>query len=117
MSDKPDHEHDHEHDHEDEEYDDEDEVVVLSDAEGNETEFSILGIVEVEGEDYALLTPTDAEDEEATEIFIFRYEQDEDGGEIFSDVQDEEVFQKVRAQAEALFASLEDEDEDETPQA
>jgi uncharacterized protein YrzB (UPF0473 family) len=101
------------HDHSDEEEYDDDEIVTLSDAEGNETEFQFLGVVEVEGEDYALLTPANDEEAEATEIFIFRYEQDEDGGEVFSDVEDEETFQKVRAQAEALFASLEEEDDEE----
>ncbi|MFZ5475321.1 MAG: DUF1292 domain-containing protein [Myxococcota bacterium] len=100
------------HDHEDEDLDDDD-IVTLSDAEGNETDFQFLGVVEVEGEDYALLTPANDEEATETEIFIFRYEQDEDGGEIFSDVEDEETFQKVRAQAEALFASLEEGDEEE----
>ena len=66
----------------------------------------------MEGDNYALLTPADAdEDSEESEIFIFRYEQDEDGGEIFSDVDDEATFDKVRAQAEAYFASVDDEDD------
>lgn len=91
--------------------DEEDETVVLTDADGNETEFVILGIVEVEGEDYALLTPSDAEDENATEVFIFRYGEDEDGNETFSNVEDEETFGKVRATAEAMFAALENDEE------
>jgi uncharacterized protein YrzB (UPF0473 family) len=102
---------DEEVDEEDDE--DEDDVVILSDADGNETEFQFLALVEVEGDQYALLTPADESDENATEIFIFKYEQDEDGGEIFSDVADEETFAKVRAEAEQLFSTLEDEPEDE----
>jgi uncharacterized protein YrzB (UPF0473 family) len=108
--------HDHDHDHDDEldpdledgeEGDDEDDdIVILSDAEGNEIEYQFLAIVEVDGEQYALLTPNGSEDEEeATEIFIFHYSQDEDGGECFADVPDEETFKKVQSQAEALFAA------------
>jgi hypothetical protein len=50
------------------------------------------------------------EDEEAAEIFIFRYDVNEDGVETFSDVEDEETFAKVREAAEALFVG-EDEDD------
>lgn len=92
---------------------DDDDVVILSDADGNETEFQFLALVEVEGDQYALLTPADDSEENATEIFIFKYEQDEDGGEIFSDVADEETFAKVRAEAEQLFSTLEDEPEED----
>lgn len=105
----------HDHSDDDDEMDDEeeDDIVVLSDAEGNETEFQFLAIVEVEGGQYALLTPNVGEDEdESTEIFIFKYEQDEDGGETFSDVDDEATFAKVRAEAENLFSSLDDEEAD-----
>jgi uncharacterized protein YrzB (UPF0473 family) len=105
--------HAHEHDGDDGEEEDDDDIVILSDADGNETEFQFLALVEVEGEQYALLTPSDDEGNEATEIFIFRYEQDEDGGETFSDVDDEETFAKVRAEAEQLFATLDDEPEDD----
>ena len=59
----------HNKDHDDElddleEGDDEDDTVILSDAEGNETEYQFLAIIEVDGESYALLTPTDTEEGE-----------------------------------------------------
>ena len=67
---------DHDHDHDEEEEavdpelddvedgegegeDDEDDIVILSDAEGNEQEYQFLAIVEVEGDQYALLTPAE----------------------------------------------------------
>ncbi len=109
-----DHGHDHEHDEEEgefeEDYEDaDDDIVILADAEGNETEFHFLDVVEVDGEQYALLTPVDDDEEsDATEIFIFHYEQDEDGAASFSDVEDEAIFAKVREAAEALFAGEDD---------
>lgn len=84
-------------------------VVTLADAEGNERAFVILGVIEVDEEEYALLTPADAEeDAESTEIFIFHYWQDEDGMEVFTELQDKETFDKVRAEAGAHFALLEE---------
>ena len=109
------HDHGHEHEHEEEgefeeDYEDaDDDIVILADAEGNETEFHFLDVVEVDGEQYALLTPVeDDEESDATEIFIFHYEQDEDGAASFSDVEDEEIFAKVRAAAESLFDGVDD---------
>lgn len=83
----------------------EDDIVVLADVDGNEKEFSFLAVVQVDGQDFALLTPAEepADPEADTEIFIFRYEQDEDGGEIFSEVEDEELFAKVQAEAERVL--------------
>ncbi len=110
-----DHEHDHDEELEDGEFDDDDDgIVVLTDAEGDEREFQFLDVVEVDDMQFALLAPVmdeenDDEDEPA-EIFIFRYEVNEDGVETFSDVEDEELFAKVRDAAEALFAA-EDEDD------
>ncbi len=112
--------HDHEHAHDEEledgefEEDDDDGVVVLTDAEGGEREFQFLDVVEVDDMQFALLAPVMEEEEEdedePAEIFIFRYEVNEDGVETFTDVEDEELFAKVREAAEVLFAA-EDEDE------
>jgi uncharacterized protein YrzB (UPF0473 family) len=104
MGDGHDHDGDgHEHQH------DEEDIVVLADGDGNDVEFLWLGMVELEEESFALLTPLDAtESEESTEIYVFHYEQDEDGGEIFSDVEDEELLKKVQAKAEEMFSEAEE---------
>ncbi len=112
---KHDEEHDHDHDHaheegeewENEEDLDEDDIVVLSDADGNEKEFRFLTVVQLDEQDFALLTPAteDEDPEAATEIFIFRYEQDEDGGEIFSEIEDEDLFARVQTAAEQMLMS------------
>lgn len=84
---------------------DEDDIVILTDTEGNETEYEILGIVKVDDAEYALLTLREVDpDEEATEIVVFLYEQGEDGEETFSDVPDKDTVRRVQVAAEALLA-------------
>lgn len=103
--------HDHEHDHEEEE---DDGVVVLTDAEGNEVEFGILGFVQVDEQTYALMAPVEQLDDEESEdfdVYIFHYEFGEDGDESFSEVADPEVFEKVKAEADKFFANMEESDE------
>jgi len=112
------HAHDHAHEPEEdmenmdemgEDTDDEDDgIVILQTAEGEEMAFHVLEVIDVEDEQFALLTPANDDegeenDEEAAEIYIFHYEVDEDGAESFTPVEDEETFAKVRDAAEALF--------------
>lgn len=124
MGKRPEDEHDHaghdhaNHDHghvhgENCDHDDDDDIVTLVDADGNETDFAMLGTVEVEGDTYAMLTPEsqlDNEDENM-EVVLMHFEQDEDGGMSFSDIEDEELYAKVQAAAEAAFAEGAEEDE------
>ena len=90
---------------------DELEVVEFTDEEGNSYTAAILAVIEVDDQDYAVLAPVEQlEDERADEmeIFLFHFTEDEDGNEVFSYIEDEAVFQKVRAAAAALL------DEDDT---
>jgi uncharacterized protein YrzB (UPF0473 family) len=115
------HAHDHEHSSDEEEVedmgedmDDEDDgVVILQTAEGDEMAFHVLEVIDVDDEQFALLTPANDDegednDEEAAEIYIFHYEVDEDGAESFTPVEDEDTFAKVREAAEALFTGEDD---------
>lgn len=109
--------HDHDHDHDDDLLDEEmfedEDIVVLTDEEGQEMAFRFLTVIEVEEQDFALLTPAEEpEDPEApTEIFIFHYSQDEDGGEMFAALDDQELFARVQAAAEqALSQEVDDEE-------
>lgn len=92
-----------------------DDIVILSDAEGNEREFRFLTVLEVDDQQFALLTTVEeSEDPEApTEVFIFHYDADEDGGEVFADIEDEALFNKVQAAAEAMLSGGDDEEEGE----
>ncbi|MFK7927883.1 MAG: DUF1292 domain-containing protein [Myxococcota bacterium] len=87
-------------------------VVELTDDEGNTVEFAVLLVVELEGVEYAALTPVDQLDEDAEgeqEVYLFVYEtQEEDEGmiESFAPIEDEDTFAAVRdfcaAQIEVL---------------
>ena len=110
-----DHDHSHEHDHDHDEEGEDDGTVVLVDAEGNEVEFGILGFVEDEGQAYALMSPVDQlEDDESDDfdVYIFRYEEMEDGSEEFSEVEDPVVFARVKARADQFFMEMESEGEE-----
>lgn len=97
------HDHDHEHEHGDEE------VIVLTDEEGNEHEFTIVQVIKVDEKDYAILLPLHGE-EEAEEAVILRIDTEE-GEDVLVEIEDEEEFERV---AEAWEELLDEEDYDET---
>ena len=74
-------------------------VVVLADEDGNETEFVVIILVEVEDQEYVALTPLEQiedEESESMEIFLFEYAEDENGVAEFSEIEDEATYIKVR---------------------
>ena len=83
-------------------------LIETIDEDGNVINFELYDIVEVEGQEYALLLPTEAdeEDEDDGEIVLMRLTKD---GEdyLFETIEDDEEFNKV----EAYIQSLEDEEE------
>ncbi len=102
------HDHDHDHDGDEGEFDDDD-VVVLVDEEGVETAYLFIGTVDVEGSTFALLADAEEEEEsENTDVYVFHYNQDEEGGESFEPVEDDELLAKVQAAAEKMFEEAEE---------
>ncbi|MBK7756140.1 MAG: DUF1292 domain-containing protein [Deltaproteobacteria bacterium] len=95
---------------------DDDGTVVLIDSDGNEVTFGILGFVEESEQMFALLSPVEQlenEEDDNFDVFIFRYTELEDGSEEFSEVEDAELFERVRAQADAMLVQLGDDEEEE----
>ena len=90
-------------------------TVILVDAEGVEREFVFLAVVDMEDEgQFAALTP--AEEDEAsdnTEVFLFHYEEDEDGAESFTPIEDEDLFARVQTAAEEMFKQMDHDDGEE----
>lgn len=90
--------------------DGDDDIVVLTSDDGEEIAFEVLGVVEVEGQSYALLTPAEPEDDEVAEgedengvdVHVFRYKETDDGPEFDDDV-DDATFAKVQEAAKSLF--------------
>jgi hypothetical protein len=107
--------HDHGHEHGEEcdhgHGDDDDDIVELEGPDGSVDQYYFLGTVEVEGEVFALLTPTEEPEGENTDVFVFHYEQDEDGAECYEAVDDDELLAKVQEAAEKLFSEAGEEEE------
>ncbi len=72
-----------------------DNIIVLNDENGNETEFEFLDLIEYEGEEYVVLLPVE-ETEEAGEVVILKLEDTEsEDEESYVSVDDEEILNKV----------------------
>ncbi|ATW23975.1 DUF1292 domain-containing protein [Candidatus Formimonas warabiya] len=91
----------------------EDQKVVLLDEDGEEHEFEVLDIIEVDGSEYAVLFPIEegeGEQEEIEEAIILKIGTDENGEEVLYEIEDDEEWEKV---ADAYDSMMEDEDEEE----
>jgi uncharacterized protein YrzB (UPF0473 family) len=68
------------------------EIIYIPDDEGNEEEFEVIMKFEVDGSDskYMMVVPLDAEDDDADEVYAFRYEEDGDDLQLFMIEDDEE---------------------------
>ncbi len=73
-----------------------DDILALTDEEGNEVNFEIIDAVEHEGKTYVLLTPAEAGEEEEVEVIMLRVEDDGDE-DVLVTVDDEDEFNTVAA--------------------
>ncbi|MBQ1966241.1 MAG: DUF1292 domain-containing protein [Clostridia bacterium] len=73
-----------------------DDILALTDEEGNEVNFEIIDALEHEGKTYVLLTPAEAGDEDEVEVVMLRVDDagDED---VLVTVDDEDEFNTVAA--------------------
>ena len=82
----------------------EEELIELEDEAGNVRVFALLAVVEVDGANFAMLSPHKEmlENEDQLEIAIFAYEEDEEGA-FYSDIEDEALFARVQEYCIALL--------------
>ena len=74
-----------------------DNIIVLNDEEGNETEFEFLDLIEYEGDEYVVLLPVEDTDD-ADEVVILKVEDTEsEDEESYVSVDDDDVLNKVFA--------------------
>ena len=69
------------------------EVFTLTDEEGNEKQFELLGSQEIDGNTYLALVPV--EDNENEEYVILKVEEDENGEEMLVTIDDDDEFNRV----------------------
>ena len=76
-------------------------IIETIDEEGNVIKFELYDIIEVEGQEYALLLPAEAQEGEDDEIVLMRLSKE---GEdyLFETIDNDEEFDKVAAYVESL---------------
>ena len=79
---------------ENEEYDPE--IYTLTDEEGNELHFALLGTLEHNGETYEALIPVNEDgEEESSEYVILKCSVDENGEDILETIEDDDEFDEI----------------------
>lgn len=77
------------------------ELFTLTDEEGNESQFALMGELELDGNIYLALVPADNED--ADEYVVLKVTTDENGEEILVTIDDDDEFDKVADAFEDQF--------------
>ncbi|CAH1204420.1 hypothetical protein PAECIP111893_02248 [Paenibacillus plantiphilus] len=91
------------------------EIIYIPDEEGNEEEFEVVMKFEVDGSDqkYMMVVPlhseSEDEDEEADEVYAFRYEEDGDELKLYT-IEDEEEWNMVEETFNTLLAEIDEND-------
>ncbi len=80
------------------------ENLILIDDEGNEHEFEIIDIMELDGNRYVIMLPVGEELVEEEEAVVMKLSLDENGEEVFADIESDEEWDKVeKAYSEMLW--------------
>ena len=72
----------------------EENIITLTDENGNETEFEYLDVIDYQGKEYLILMPAD---EESSEIVILEIEPVDEENENYLAIEDESVLEAVYA--------------------
>lgn len=74
----------------------ESEIYTLTDDNGVESDFELIGTVELEGVTYYALIPyTEDEDAEVEEYIVLRGEKDDNGEDVLVSIDDDDEFDRV----------------------
>ena len=83
------------------------EIYTLTDDEGNELYFALLGSLEHEGTVYKALVPVDENGEETSdEYVILKLSVDEDGEDILETIEDDEEWENIADIFDDEFANI-----------
>lgn len=70
-------------------------VIILNDEEGKEVRFEFLDLIELDGEEFVVLLPTEEEDNDEVVILKVEDTEGDDDMESYVSVDDEETLNKV----------------------
>jgi uncharacterized protein YrzB (UPF0473 family) len=87
-------------------------IITLTDEDGKEIDFEVIGDAEIDGTVYYAMTPAGAQEtnEGIIEYVLLKLIEDEEGEEVFVTVDDEDEFDKVADFFDDMFDSEEDYD-------
>lgn len=91
-----------------EEDDEEPEIITLEFEDGTKVDCEVMGIFDYEDKDYIALIPNDGTDD----VYIYGYQEYDDGSFELEDIEDDEQFAKVAAEFESIMNDDEDGEED-----
>ena len=91
----------------------EQEIFTLTDEEGNESDFELIGSMELDGVNYVALLPVEGTEDE---YVILKLTEDEDGDEVLVTIDDDDEFDKVEDAFEDAFMSEIDHDALDVPE-
>ena len=87
-------------------------LVTFTDEDGNDADFMVLAVMDIDGQDYAMLAPAeqlgDDDSDEGVELYYFKYHED-DEGETYDEIEDEALLERVH---KAFGELMEQSDED-----
>lgn len=90
--------------------DEENDIVELVDEDGNAVKFSHVATIDYQNEWYVFFTPAEeVEGVSSEEVVIFKLDSDDEGKDVFSPIEDEELLQKVYDE----YLKVIDEDDEE----
>ena len=90
-----------------EEDDDEPEIITLEFEDDTKVDCEVLGVFEYDKKDYIALIPDDGSDD----VYIYGYQEYDDGSFELEDIEDDELFGKVAAEFESIMQENEEEED------
>ena len=89
-------------------------IFTLTDEEGNESQFELIGNLDINGNTYVALVPVESENSEEEEYVVLKVEEDENGDEFLVTIDDDDEFDEVADAFEDQFMAEFDYDAGDT---
>ena len=89
-----------------EEDDEEPEIITLEFEDDTKVDCEVMGIFDCDDKDYIALIPQDGTDD----VYIYGYQEYDDGSFELEDIEDDELFKKVAAEFESIMSEEDEED-------
>ena len=78
-------------------------IFTLTDEAGNESQFALIGNLDINGNTYVALVPVESENSEEEEYVVLKVEEDENGDEFLVTIDDDDEFDEVADAFEDQF--------------